>query len=131
MRFRKLRIAWSVGWGLLAVLLIALWVRSIYFVDGIKYHSSGMLTAVATMKGAIGLSRKPSPILDTDWSYLTAPAPKQLPKGGVLFIPLWLVTTTVGGLSIVPWVPYRFSLRTLLIGTTLVAVVLGLVVWLR
>jgi hypothetical protein len=28
MRFRKLRIAWSVGWSLLAVLLIALWVRS-------------------------------------------------------------------------------------------------------
>src|SRR5262245_23926767 len=28
MRFRKLRIVWSVVWGLLAVLLIALWVRS-------------------------------------------------------------------------------------------------------
>ncbi len=28
MRFRKLRIAWSVVWGLAAVLLIALWVRS-------------------------------------------------------------------------------------------------------
>jgi len=50
-----------------------------------------MLTAVATMKGEIGLSRKPSPFSITDWSYLTAPAPKQLPKGGVLFIPLWLV----------------------------------------
>jgi hypothetical protein len=28
MRFRNLRIAWSVAWGLLAVLLIVLWVRS-------------------------------------------------------------------------------------------------------
>ena len=28
MRFRKLRIAWSVGWGIIAVLLIALWVTS-------------------------------------------------------------------------------------------------------
>ena len=28
MRFRKLRIAWSVFWGLAAVLLIVLWVRS-------------------------------------------------------------------------------------------------------
>jgi hypothetical protein len=27
MRFRKLRIAWSVGWGILCVLLIVLWVR--------------------------------------------------------------------------------------------------------
>ena len=30
-----------------------------------------------------------------------------------------------------PWMPGRFSLRTLLIATTLVAVVLGLIVWLR
>jgi hypothetical protein len=28
MKFRKLRIAWSVVWGLLALLLIGLWVRS-------------------------------------------------------------------------------------------------------
>jgi hypothetical protein len=29
------------------------------------------------------------------------------------------------------WLPNRFSLRTLLIATTLVAVVLGLIVWLH
>jgi hypothetical protein len=29
-----------------------------------------------------------------------------------------------------PWLPYRFSLRTMLIATTLVAIVLGLGVWL-
>ena len=28
MRYRKLRIAWSVGWGIACVLLIVLWVRS-------------------------------------------------------------------------------------------------------
>jgi hypothetical protein len=28
MRFRKLRIAWSVGWGVLGLLLILFWVRS-------------------------------------------------------------------------------------------------------
>ena len=28
MRFRKLRIAWSVAWGVWRVLLIVLWVRS-------------------------------------------------------------------------------------------------------
>ena len=32
-RFRKLRIAWSVGWGVLAVLLIVLWVRSLVGTD--------------------------------------------------------------------------------------------------
>ena len=34
-RFRKLRIAWSVGWGVVAVLLVVLWVRSYWRVDGI------------------------------------------------------------------------------------------------
>ena len=33
MRYRKLRIAWSVAWGLLAVILIALWVRSYWWMD--------------------------------------------------------------------------------------------------
>ena len=28
MKYRKLRIAWSVGWGIVAVLLVVLWVRS-------------------------------------------------------------------------------------------------------
>ena len=33
LKYRKLRIAWSVAWGMLAVLLIALWVRSYWHVD--------------------------------------------------------------------------------------------------
>src|SRR4051794_19852377 len=33
MRFRKLRIAWSVFWGLACVLLVVLWVRSYWWED--------------------------------------------------------------------------------------------------
>ena len=36
MKYRKLRIAWSVTWGVAAVLLIALWVRS-YSVHDVVY----------------------------------------------------------------------------------------------
>src|SRR5689334_18375262 len=36
MRFRKLRIVWSVFWGIACVLLIALWVRSYWFSDTIR-----------------------------------------------------------------------------------------------
>src|SRR5689334_21565687 len=35
MKYRKLRIAWSVVWGLAAVLLIALWVRSEHRFDAV------------------------------------------------------------------------------------------------
>ena len=38
MRFRKLRIAWSVVWGIACVLLIVLWVRSYWQVD-ILWHN--------------------------------------------------------------------------------------------
>src|SRR6476619_5839896 len=38
MRFRKLRIAWSVVWGLACVLLIVLWVRSYWLTDGVTWN---------------------------------------------------------------------------------------------
>lgn len=46
-------------------------------------------------------------------------------------VPYWLPVLACTGLAAVPWLPLSsaFSLRTLLIATTLVAVVLGLGVW--
>jgi hypothetical protein len=41
----------------------------------------------------------------------------------------WPVIAALVALAIAPWLSSRFSLRTLLIATTLVAVALGLVVW--
>ena len=43
-------------------------------------------------------------------------------------VPHWLVTALFAIIGFVPWIPWKFSLRTLLIATTLIAVVLGLVV---
>jgi hypothetical protein len=47
--------------------------------------------------------------------------------GGVT-TPYWLVVSLAVATTFAPWLPRRFSLRTLLIATTLVAVVQGLVV---
>src|SRR3954447_118615 len=41
MTFRKLRIAWSVFWGLACVLLVVLWVRSYWYHDSACDHISG------------------------------------------------------------------------------------------
>jgi hypothetical protein len=41
MRFRKLQIAWSVSWGVVAVLLCALWVRSYWRDDGCNWYRLG------------------------------------------------------------------------------------------
>jgi hypothetical protein len=50
----------------------------------------------------------------------------------VLVCTYWIPTLLTTALSVVPWlgkIRWRYSLRTLLIATTLVAVVLGLIVW--
>ena len=51
-----------------------------------------------------------------------------------LYAPCWAVVSFLGIAVSIPWLhwlPCRFNLRTLLIATTLIAVVLGLIVWLR
>jgi hypothetical protein len=57
----------------------------------------------------------------------------QLMVGTLHAVPYWFCVLLLGTLVAVPWFPIkrRFTLRTLLIVTTLVAVMLGLIVWLR
>ena len=50
--------------------------------------------------------------------------------GSVIYFPHWALVLFFAVIAILPWFRWRFSLRTLLIATTLVAVVLGLAVYL-
>ena len=60
--------------------------------------------------------------------------PRLLPYTYQLWMPLWILALAFAAVGVLNWFvpekwwPRRFSLRTLLIATTLVAVVLGLVV---
>jgi hypothetical protein len=118
MRFRKLRIAWSVFCGIACVLLIVLWVRSY----------SG------TYEGWHTLTRFPNGptyFYDSFEGRLRITTP-QYWEARAFSISHWMCVTVFVGLVCLPWLRWsnRFSLRTLLIATTLVAVVLGLAVWL-
>ena len=125
MRFRKLRIAWSVAWGVVAVLLCVLWVRSYLVYDHVEvYYPSGL-------EGFIAYSNKGMYIVSTygllaphlqSWSF------GRTRWGTVFCLPYSLTMFVVCAVSIAPWIHYRFSFRTLLIATTLVAVALGLIV---
>jgi hypothetical protein len=139
MRFRTLRIAWSVFWGLACVLLIVLWIRSYRISDSV-YHRTWL---TSSMSGAIGivrlgpaskapwparwtwgtLSRDEFQIIKSPWHFHSDKFETE-----VVF-PHWIPVLLAGTLTAIPWLCYRFSLRTLLIATTLVAVVLGLAVW--
>jgi hypothetical protein len=140
LRFRKLRIAWSVGCGIACLLLIALWVRSYQYCDRSSivsrvfgFSTEGVLIfewtgnlplqqffnslmkdpsrSFVPQKGFLGFSTEWHP----DIRYVQAPH----------WFPVSLATT----LAALPWIHWRFSLRTLLIATTLMAVILGLIVY--
>jgi hypothetical protein len=51
------------------------------------------------------------------------------PRVSEIGLPYWLWLPLLSIVGAIPWLPSRFSLRTLLIATTLIAFVLGLIVW--
>jgi hypothetical protein len=148
-RFRKLRIAWSVGWSVTAVLLIALLVRSYSWDDcGNVYIPFMNWLGFRSNTGAATLYI--NTIQTLPWELASEPAndrldvvpnhhgfgflyrsPSFVDQSPALFvrIPHWLCVLFVSALAAVPWLRWRFTLRTLLIATTLVAVVLGAIVW--
>ena len=152
MRFRKLRIAWSVICGIACVLLIVLWVRSYWWADLLAYRRGQTYVAVATGRGiacfrwnswqpwvTVGnklgceLLGGPSGTIDSrlkplEWRRDTDPTTV---FGLLISVPCWCCVAFFATLSAVAWIRWRFRLRTLLIATTLVAMVLGLIVWLR
>jgi hypothetical protein len=146
MRFRKLRIAWSVTWGIAAVLLCVLWVRSYWWIDSMhiklpdqRYFNSHSIRG--STQWVFFHSYPPEFHIELLESELVSTWLEGMdPVGDELFhfkftrmrvhLPHWALIVAFGAQATVPWIPWRFSLRTLLIATTLVAVVLGIVVWL-
>jgi hypothetical protein len=153
MKHRKLRIAWSVAWGIVALLLVASWVRSMSFSDA----------ASAPLPGGHGISvesfssrtdiqlwypnRLPWHAQTYALSELKALGVEEPPFEGLGFsfyprnaycgltLPYWFNVLFAFGAAVFPWIRLEwfrhFSLRTLLIAPTLVAVLLGVVVWLQ
>jgi Ca2+/Na+ antiporter len=159
MKFRKLRIAWSLFLGVVCVLLIVLWVRSCRRWDMIAYRTGAKCYWAVSVAGGVQLhmedeskeTMSAGSIMEMGWHYkvnladqvpsiVSAPYSfmgfKYSPAGGlnpaVYFVPSWFLILLSSTLATVPWlkrITWRFSLRTLIIATTIVAVVLGLVVF--
>ena len=148
MKYRKLRIAWSVAWAVVAVLLCVLWVRSYTSGDSIRRAGEENDIALMSVIGTVQLASFHNPLGLRDGSWRIShteldptTGPKNVfqwfdwdndPSYGLRIItPWWIHVAIVATLGFLPWFSVRrFSLRTILIATTLVAVGLGLVVWL-
>jgi len=152
MKYRKLRIAWSVGWGLFCMLLVVLWVRSYWWRDyaHCPLHGDSKFF-VKSVSGRLSVAARNLDVdpfglsLPPDWRiestsrehiplYLTYPpqfAAGWDAYGASVTFPHWLAVFVSGGFAAVAWLhlPMQFSLRTLLIVTTLLAMGLGVVVY--
>jgi hypothetical protein len=146
MKYRKLRIAWSVVWGILCLLLVVLWVRSYWWVEALylpvpRYRAVGVGIIPGSLAFDIALS-------ETPWRTVHIPADDWLDERDppssrfwgffevqaktAVVVPFWFLLVTIASVGTIPWLrqlPYQFSLRTLLIAMTLVAVALGAIVY--
>ncbi len=147
MKYRKLRIAWSVAWGIACLVLVALWVRATGLmtlsvssrrpVTSCRFHSTGGYLGIilgADFHWVAGQMKWRHVIGARDRDFRGLPTP-WLPHhwresfGSSTDVPHWMLFILIVLCGAIPWLAARFSLRTLLVATTLVAVGLGLVVW--
>jgi hypothetical protein len=144
MRYRKVRIAWSVACVVACVLLIALWVRSNWWLDEIwitlpSNRALGFISAANC--GSIGIQQRGSDKSVYTGGYSRAELQKEQKSSRIfrgfsiarntdpasfINMPYWFLVLVFAAL---PWLRWRFSLRTLLIATTLIAAGLGLAVY--
>ena len=150
---RRLRIAASVFFVVLTMALSVLWAMSYTWVVGVNHTGANNAASLFSMNGSVRLNGTRFPpgfMFDSDrpipaWTVGFGPSDKEInPRGrwqaqrrGNAFrssVPHWfliLVSAILATLMGIPFAQYRppirFSLRTMLITTTLLAVVLGLV----
>jgi hypothetical protein len=133
------------------VLLVAMWVRSCWRADALQgYAQTKLMFGVFAERGLVAWAWRNSPltILEVDtwrvdaWDVgHTDPLPgilgfsygQLIPALTTVTVPIWFLVVAMSTTAVAPWLRWlmsirRFSLRTLLIATTLVAVGLGLVV---
>jgi hypothetical protein len=149
---RALRIAWTAFWAIAAFLLLAMWVRSYWWIDdAIGPISSTHVLVLGSDSGRFiarvdkgerhpttvrwQLYHTPLAMLQGEFSHPNFAKP-QFGFSGTnpnFYLADWLATIAAVIFATLPWImtfEWRFGLRTLLIATTLVAVALGLVDWL-
>lgn len=141
---RRVRIAATVFFGVVAVTLGVLWITSYWrFVTGQGRFAELRSIAFYALDGSATLST----VRDNyvwkieSWDATGFPAMRQVRDRSLAYtfripsnssavtiqLPLWFPALACGLFAAAPWLRYRFSLRTMLFATTLVAVVLGLV----
>ena len=146
---RRVRIAVSVFFAVLTVLLCVLWVRSYWTRDHFRWHvTTGRALSVSSRGGIVGVVTWTEDLDGVtslvDSGPVAGSPPRRQMSNPLRFellrsqefgslgvvVPYWFPIFITAVCVAIPWVlnTRRFSLRTLLIATTLVAVALALVI---
>ena len=142
MRFRKLRIAWLIACVLMCQPLLVLWALSYSEIDHwhVPLGSSHGLW-FWTVNGRISACpssgpQESVPVREEVSAVVLGDMDRTWPRwnfgtGGQWTVPIWFPVMLVAALAVAPWIRWstRFGLRTILILTTFVAAVLGLIVY--
>lgn len=141
-KHRKLRFAFLATCGIICLLMVVLWVRSYWWHDTVICYRGGDWYGVESAWGVLhtnvmvnvgvsdGWYRSSNRLAEKRFPYLAFGWQGRV--GGSVFTAHcshWIPVLMFAALATAPWIKWRFSLRTLLIATTLVAVLLGAVVW--
>jgi hypothetical protein len=141
MKYRKLRIAWSVLCGVVVVSMVALWIRSYSWNDHLDIRT-----------GAPSGPQRSNVVLLSNWGFLQAlfnqtidinngieyrnqPAWARTDVGfewrhdGAIKVPDSFVVVMAAIAGVTPWLNRRFTVRTLLIAMTCIAVAIVLVAY--
>jgi hypothetical protein len=141
---RYLRIAFSCTCGMACVLLILLWVRSYWKWDQLSTPQwNGVWFAVESVRGELVYWTSATP--NDNWSLYTrslqevldeqrrinphfefGPHRRVFMDDGMMWVPHRIPIVLFSILATLPWIRWRFSLRTLLIAVMLIAVFLGI-----
>jgi len=141
-------VAVSLFFALLTVALCVLWVRSYSHRDqfNVRFWPTGVIEIASTQgwlefwlgNATIDWRKRLNTYTLSEWEIVRQIDQRGLSRGTTvgrpihIAIPHWGAIAIAAGVAILPWcrrASVRFSLRTLLIATTLVAVLLGLFVW--
>jgi hypothetical protein len=142
-RFRKLRITWTVAWVSACIPLLVLWALSYWEINywDIQLDKSGGINVWVVMgricaepnigpqrwdTDRVGLGREGSEYWNEypRWEFGNNDRDRWI-------VPAWFPVMLASAFAAAPWIPWstRFSIRAILILTTLVASVLGLIVY--
>jgi hypothetical protein len=137
---RSLRIAWSVAWGIVCVLLILLWVRSYWW--AITFGTGNLNLYIVFGAGVIEARYLDGGLAWFWQSHTISPTAADFVKHSTVLgfaiiengivVGTWSLVLISTAFTVIPWTYWstRFSVRTLLIAITLLAVGLGMVGWL-